>query len=68
VSGDAQLAHEKYVEWRAELTGDLIPDGHAAPRQGEHHHVGAFGVRRELSGELASRIAPITKGWLDVCT
>ena len=33
IAGDAELAHEKDVQWRAERSGHFIGDRHAAARQ-----------------------------------
>jgi len=61
VAGNAQLAHEEDVERRAERLGHLGRDGHAAARQREHQHVRSVGVRPELRGEQATRVATIPK-------
>jgi hypothetical protein len=42
--GDAELAHEKYVERNAELACDFVGHRHAAPRQSEYNDVGTAGV------------------------
>src|SRR5205814_8667030 len=61
VAGDAQLAHEEYVERRTERTGDFIRDGHAAAREGEHQDLRTMGVGFDLLGEEPARFVAIAK-------
>ena len=53
VARDAQLAHDKDVERRAERTGDFVCDGHATARERQHEHVRAIGVSGELGRQAA---------------
>jgi hypothetical protein len=62
VARDAQLAHDKDVQGRAERAGHFICDGHAAARQSEHEHVGVIDVGSELRSEQPPCFAAITKG------
>ena len=61
VPGDAELAHEKHVQGRAERPGHFVRDGDAAARQGQHEHVRPIGVGAELGREQAPRFGAITK-------
>lgn len=35
----ADLAHQQDVQWRAQRSGNLVADGHAASGQGEHYRM-----------------------------
>jgi hypothetical protein len=57
----SELADDEDVERRAETASDLVRDGHAAARQGQHHHVGASRVMRDALGEGATGLVAIGK-------
>jgi hypothetical protein len=61
VAGDAELADEDDVERGPERLSDLLGDRDAAPRQGEHDHVGAAGVGSEPVRELPAGVMSISE-------
>jgi hypothetical protein len=63
VPRNAQLAHQKNIERRAERTSQLKSDGHPAARQGQDENIRPIGVSRQLLRELAAGIGAIAKAF-----
>ncbi len=58
LGGHAELAHDEYVQRRAERLGDLVGDRHPAARQAEDHHVLPAVVQQPL-GQPAARVGAV---------
>ncbi len=52
LSRDSQLADQEDIHWRVESPRDLERNRHTPPRQRQHQHVRAVGIRGEPGGQL----------------
>jgi hypothetical protein len=65
VTWDAKLADEKHIEGDTQRASDFNPDSHAAAGEAENDDVIPCGISGQPSGELATRVSPITEShWL----
>ena len=59
VSRHAELAHEKHVQGRVQRPRDLVADGHATARQGEHDDIVAARVVAQPLREQPAGVRPV---------